>query len=108
MEVIAAVGLWNVSNDDVIGITFFDELDAIMETTIINGGFPLFGGIINTTGAARVEIALAGVGNGWITIDDLQVTLEASGIPEPAPLGVLTIGLLGLAITRRRRTKIAA
>jgi hypothetical protein len=107
MEVITAVGLWNVSSDDVIGITFFDELDAIMETTIINGGAPLFGGIINTAGAARVEIALAGVGNGWRTIDDLQVTLDSSAIPEPAPLGVLATGLLGLAITRRRRAKLA-
>jgi len=108
MEVITAVGLWNVSNDDVIGITFFDELDAIMETTIINGGFPLFGGIINTAGAARVEIALAGVGNGWITIDDLQVTLDTSAIPEPAPFGVMALGLVSLAINRRRRAKLAA
>ncbi|MGY8937795.1 MAG: PEP-CTERM sorting domain-containing protein [Alphaproteobacteria bacterium] len=108
MEVITAVGLWNVSNDDIISITFFDGLDSAMETTLIGGGPPLFGGIINTAGASRVEIAFAGGGNGWITIDDLQVTLDTSAIPEPAPLSVMALGLVGLAITRRRRAKLAA
>mgnify|MGYP006101184015 CR=1 FL=1 len=56
MEVITAVGLWNVSNDDIISLTFFDGLDYAMETTLIGGGPPLFGGIINTAGASRVEI----------------------------------------------------
>lgn len=43
----------------------------------------------------------AGQGDAQVFIDDLSLTI--TGIPEPATLGLLGMGLVGLAVIRRRR-----
>lgn len=106
-DIITAVGLWNVSGDDTMNVIFYDALDVVMESISLPNGAPAFGGIVNSAGASRVEIAFGGIGNGWITIDDLQVTVQADAVPEPGAFAIFGIGIAALAMVRRRQQKKA-
>jgi len=76
-SLISAVGLWNASGDDELYLRFYDNSGILIESMIIgaNQDTPIFGGIVNKIGAARVEIEGTGNSNMWVAIDNLQVTL---------------------------------
>jgi len=77
-SLITAVGLYNSSGDDTLILKFYDKSGDLMESTTIdaNVSIPIFGGLINIKGAAKVTVEGTGDGNNWIAIDNLQVTLD--------------------------------
>ncbi|NET69825.1 MAG: PEP-CTERM sorting domain-containing protein [Sphaerospermopsis sp. SIO1G2] len=99
-NLITALGAWNASGDDELFITFYNELDVVMESVFISASQTQssFGGIVNSQGASRVEITATGNANRWIAIDNLQVSLQSStrSVPEPSSLLSLCLGLVGI------------
>jgi hypothetical protein len=101
---ITAFGYWNVGGDDRTRITFFSSSGQVLETIdspAVTNNFS-FVGIINATGAARVEVS-AIAGNGYLTIDDLQVRTAAVNGPEPGTFALAGSVVVALAIRRRLR-----
>lgn len=101
---IHALGFWNVGLDDRTTLTFFDANNQIIES-ITSPSVPnnlAFIGIVSATPAVRVEITAA-EGNGWFTLDDLQVQTQVVGAAAPEPLSgvLLALGGLGLFVARR-------
>ena len=105
MEIVAdpgtvfkAFGYWNVGGDDTTSLTLLDANDDVIESAIVadtNGPNiyqPSFIGIIGATDAVHAVIAPV-LGNGWFTIDDIQVdsaSVEAAtSIPAPGSLAIL-------------------
>ena len=116
MEIVAdpgtvfkAFGYWNVGGDDTTSLTLYDADDNIIESAFVvdtNGPLenqPSFIGIIGAVDAVRAVIAPV-LGNGWFTIDDIQVdsaSVEAAtSIPAPGSLVLLAGAFYWL---RRRR-----
>lgn len=107
MEVVAdtgtvflAFGYWNVGGDDTTRLTLFDENDAVIESAVTSQDDPAFIGIIGAVGATRAVIE-AVEGNGWFTIDDIQVDSASVIAAIPAP-GAVMVLLLGAVLIRRR------
>lgn len=95
-----AFGYWNVGGDDTTRLTLFDVNDNVIESAVSSQDDPAFIGIIGAVGATRALIE-AVEGNGWFTIDDLQVDSASVTAALPAPGAVMFL-LLGIAIIRRR------
>ena len=76
-QAIFAVGYWNTGGDDTTTLRFFDANNVLIEE-VTSGFGSVFNGIVSTVPAFRVEIAAA-AGNGFFTIDDLQVRVRAGG-----------------------------
>lgn len=107
-NVITAAGCWNTGGDDSVTIEFRDASNGLIESTS-SPTTQAFVGIVNTTGAASVRIVPAG-GNGFFSIDDLQVvTAQGAGVaqevPALAPVGLVLLAALvcgaGLCFLRR-------
>lgn len=108
MEVIAdpgtqflAFGYWNTGTDDTTRLTLFDENDVVIESAVSGVQDPAFLGIINATGAVRAVIEAVG-GNGWFSIDDLQVDTGSVPVAVSAPGGASLLLLAALLLCRRR------
>jgi len=105
-DLLFGVGLWNVGGDDQLRMTFFDSTDSIVEQVISASGTGFFG-IVNSLGAARVQIDFVG-GNGYAPVDDLQTAVRATfdpnpnPVPEPSTFILFGAGLAGVAFVRRR------
>ena len=82
-SLITAVGLYNSSGDDTLIIKFYDVSGNLLESTTVNphSSIPVFGGLINSEGAAKVTVEGTGDANNWIAIDNLQVTMDNSISP---------------------------
>lgn len=103
-QAITAVGVWNSSGDEGLVLEFYDSDNLLMEDVLIGSSSsrPVFGGIVNSAGAVRVQIRSDGTGNQWIAIDNLQVTLA---VPEPTSLALLALGTLACLCGRRLRNR---
>src|SRR5262245_24653525 len=90
---IYALGYWNVGLDDRTTLTaFFGETQLDQITTPASGNNLSFQGFISSTGATRVTVTEF-AGNGYYTLDDLQVGTTA---PEPGSAALL-LGAFALA-----------
>lgn len=93
-----ALGYWNVGGDDRTRLAFHRANGTTIESVDTAVGLPNnkgFQGLVSAEGAAYVTITPI-AGNGWISIDDLQVA-----VPAPGAGGVLA--LAGVELLRRRR-----
>lgn len=103
---IFAVGYWNTGGDDSTTIRFFDANNNLLESGTLGTSGLLFLGIVNPTGAARVEIDAGPIGNGFFSIDNLQVRVApaaVTAVPEPVTFAVVGLLALGAAGLRRRK-----
>lgn len=100
-----AFGYWNVGGDDTTRLTLYDVNDVVIETAVTSEDDPAFIGIIGAVGATRAVIE-AVQGNGWFTIDDIQVDAASVAAAIPAP-GAMMLFLLGLAYMRSRRQALS-
>lgn len=64
------------------------------------GGGSFDGGLTN---ADRILLSNNHFGDGQVNISFLEAAAAPAGIPEPAPLALLTAGLVGVGVVRRRR-----
>ena len=55
----------------------------------------------SATSTATLQFASPATDQGYAVLDNVSVT--AVGVPEPATLGLLTLGAVGLLIAARRR-----
>lgn len=111
MEIIAdpgttflALGYWNVGGDDTTRLSLFDANDNLIESAVSGSDDPAFIGIIGAVGAVRAVIEAVD-GNGWFSIDDLQV--DAASVRIDAPLGGLFLMGGALFLLRRRGTRLS-
>jgi hypothetical protein len=82
--------------------TAYDALNNVIETLNVNNPCcgPFFNGIAHA-GIARVNL---NGGGDWVVFDNLRfVAGPTTNVPEPATLAILSLGLAGLAATRRRK-----
>ena len=101
---ITALGYWNTGGDDTTFLRFYDANNMLIEQveSITGGGNFNFNGIVSAIPAFRVEIARGTLGNGYFTLDDLQLTVARVGVPEP---GTLLLVICGFLAARRRRSR---
>jgi hypothetical protein len=83
-SLITAVGFYNSSGDDTLIVKFLDSSGNLIESTTVGASqsAPIFGGLINTQGAAKVTIEGTGDANKWIAIDNLQITVVNLGLSD--------------------------
>lgn len=99
LQPLRAIGYWNTGLDDRTRLTLFrsdGSIIASQESPDVPGNFS-FVGIVSSEPFAWARISPVD-GNGWFSIDDLQV----SSIPAPGS-SLLMLGLIGGALRRQRR-----
>lgn len=57
----------------------------------------------NGVGGLNFDSQINSLGNGWDKSSDINVQIEASVVPEPAPMALFGVALAGLAASRRKR-----
>lgn len=102
---IFALGFWNSGGDDRTTLRAFDATDHLLEwsTSPMAVDNLSFIGIVSATPIYRIEIS-ASTGNGFFSLDDLQVQVKS--VPEPYSLTMLSAGLVAAVVIRRRRAPL--
>ena len=70
---IIGVGFYNAGPDDALRLSFFDEMDNLIEQADVGFG-PAFVGIVTSSPAARFEVTPI-AGNGLIAFDNLEIAI---------------------------------
>jgi PEP-CTERM motif len=104
------VGLvYGSSTDSYLQLDAYDSTNTLLETlTFVGSSAPIglagFAGIQESTGIARLDVSYHPNSDPSRTlnfsIDNLR--FEGSSVPEPSTLGLMAIGILGIAVLRRR------
>ncbi len=100
------------SNND-LTISVFDNTNTLLEThTIDSTGIPLCPGFVNPCGFAGVDVGapsisyaiLQAAASPLMLVDNVIYESSASTVPVPATLSLLTAGLLGFRIFRKKQS----
>lgn len=90
-------------------IDFFRRDGSLIDSLVVSGltaefyGFSRDGGLKDIAGISLYNDDLAGIGFDNLKHDVAGVPGDPNGVPEPATLALLGMGLAGLAIGRRRK-----
>ena len=102
-------GAWFTSaweDDNILLIEGFTDDDGIADYSLsltLNTQTPLFLDV-HWTGLHRLRFTTSGLGNTHFAMDDLRINEgPMTEVPEPLTIGLLGMGLLGVAGARRRR-----
>jgi hypothetical protein len=86
---ILGLGYWNTGGDDSTVLRFYDVNGALIESSDTGTNLMVFNGIVSNTIVGFVEIDAGAIGNGYFTLDDLQVAFapipDGVTLPEPDP-----------------------
>lgn len=94
----AAVGI-GIAGPTTMTFELYDDTDQLIEGYVVNAPSNNYYYINLTSNTART-LRIAG---DFIAIDDLQFDTVPVGVPEPATLALVGLGLLGAAAARRRK-----
>lgn len=99
---ITALGFWNGDGQaDTLIASIYDASNNLLGTV---GAFKgTFAGFISDVAISRIVFD-GNTGDGWNHLDGLQTNVESvvSAVPEPGTIALLSIGLLGLMMKRKR------
>ncbi len=84
---IKGLGYWNTGGDDSTVLRVYDVNGVLLETVDTGTNSVVFNGFVSSVTVGWVEIDAGSIGNGYITIDDLQVAFEPvpDGVTLPSP-----------------------
>lgn len=89
---IRAVGYWNTGGDDSTELRLYDGSGGLLAASNTGSASLVFNGIVAATPAAYFEIDTGGIGNGYITLDNLSVTLEGPAWTSYCPTSPNSVG----------------
>jgi hypothetical protein len=86
---IKGLGYWNTGGDDSTVLRFYDVNGALIESSDTGTELQVFNGIVSDVVVGFVEIDAGAIGNGYFTLDDLQVAFapipDGVTLPKPDP-----------------------
>jgi hypothetical protein len=84
---IKGLGYWNTGGDDSTVLRFYDVNGVLIESSDTGTELQVFNGIVSDVVVGFVEIDAGSIGNGYFTLDDLQVAFAPvpDGVTLPAP-----------------------
>ena len=89
-----------------VGATTASLVTADLQTILADGTEVFFLGIVDAAATfSSASVVTSNGGNGyflWNADDIVTAVARQAGVPEPGSLGLLGLGLLGLAVGRRR------
>jgi hypothetical protein len=86
-QYIKGLGYWNTGGDDSTVLRFYDVNGVLIESSDTGTEAQVFNGIVSDVIVGFVEIDAGSIGNGYFTLDDLQVAFAPipDGVTLPAP-----------------------
>jgi hypothetical protein len=84
---IKGLGYWNTGGDDSTVLRFYDVNGVLIESSDTGSIASVFNGIVSDVVVGWVEIDAGALGNGYFTLDDLQVAFAPvpDGVTLPSP-----------------------
>lgn len=98
---ISAFGIWGGAYNNDWTFTAFDSLNNIIEAATIATSCceAQFNGLANSN---MKRITLSGYGD-WVIFDNLAFTSQVGTVPEPSILALLSLGLLAVGFSRKKK-----
>ena len=94
-------GAWFAGSTGV-SFSLYDAGVLVHTTGTLNAnGTPSF---LGTGYSGLVDRVVVNGANGYYALDDLQFNAVSNAVPEPATLALLSLGLLGFGMSRRRKS----
>lgn len=86
-------------------MSLFDTSNNLIETLFISAQTNPYVGFVgaDNAGVSRVSM-VSDSGYDYILLDDFEYVTGSASVPEPASLGLLALGLVGIGALRRRKS----